>query len=98
MTNYDIQNLINNIDIEEFKKCLAQTKSKDLVMIYKAITGLVSVCHKCVNLPIIVFTLSELQYVYALEITNRYLFGHEDDIRTLDIPFECLPEYIRTVE
>lgn len=98
MTNYDIQNLINNIDIENFKQCLADTKSDDLVKIYKAITELVGVCHKCVNLPIIVFTLSEIQYVYALEITNRYLYGHKDDIRALDIPFECLPEYIRTVD
>lgn len=95
MTNYDIQNLINNINLEHFKDDLSTIKSSELVTIYKSITKLVSVCLRCVNLPSVVFTLSEIQYAFALEITNRYLFGHKDDIRALDIPFDCLPEYVR---
>lgn len=95
MTNYDIGNLINNINLEQFKDDLSTIKSDELVAIYKSITQVVSICLKCVNLPSVVFTLSEIQYAFALEITNRYLFGHEDDIRVLDIPFDCLPEYIR---
>jgi len=93
MTNYDIQNLIKNIDLSTFKDDLSEMRSTELVSIYKALTKLVSLCLRCVNIPHVVFTLSEIQYAFALEITNRYLFGHEDDIRALDIPFECLPEY-----
>ena len=89
-----MESLIRNIDLCSFRESINEVKSCDLVDIYKALVQVVSVCLKCVNIPSVVYTLSEIQYAFALEITNRYLFYHEDNIRALDIPFDCLPEYM----
>lgn len=79
MTSYDIENLIGYVDLEQFINSLAQTKFDELIKIYKSLSQTVKVCLECDNIPQVVYTLSEFQYVYALEIVERYLYGSEYD-------------------
>lgn len=94
MTSWDITGLIHNIDLEQLKESITETSTTDLVFMYRSLVGLVDVCLKSANIPIVAFTLSELSYAYGLEIVNRYLFSH-GDFREVSISAACLPEYMR---
>lgn len=94
MTSWDITGLIHNMDLEQLKESITEISTTDLVFMYRSLVGLVDVCLKSANIPIVAFTLSELSYAYGLEIVNRYLFSH-GDFREVSIPAACLPEYMR---
>ena len=94
MSTYDICNLIGTINVNQIKDDMAETTTKELVDIYKSLTDVIGVCLKCGNIPSVSFVLSQFQYVYALEITNRFLFVHDDDLRDLALPLECLLDYM----
>lgn len=95
MNNWDITGLVHNMNLEQLKSSINETSTADLIFMYRSLTSLVDVCLKSTNIPVVTFTLSELSYVYGLEIVNRYLFSH-DDFKGLSIPEICLPDYMRS--
>ena len=98
MNYYDLDNVGFSMNLNAWKESIKQTSSKELVMLYKALADTVSVCFKCVNLPEIVYALSSMQYAYGLEITNRLLFGNDEELRGLDIVDDILPEYMTRMD
>lgn len=93
MTGYDIRNLIGTIDLDNLKDDFSEISSMELVNIYKSLIDVIGVCVKCSNIPSVSFVLSQFSYACSLEITNRFLFSHDDSLRNLDIPVECLPDF-----
>ena len=94
MNCYDLDNINFSMNLNDWKESIKQTSSKELVMLYKSLADIVSVCHACSNLPEIVYALSSMQYAYGLEITNRFLFGNDEELRGLDIVDDILPAYM----
>lgn len=80
MTVFDIENIVDEIDIAWLRESIDELSMRDVVAVYQALTYAVDVCRKCENYPSVIYTLSELKCVFALEVANRYLSKIDEDI------------------
>ena len=80
MTNWDIENLVHKMDFNFLSQSISEAPVAELVEIYKGLFDLVEKCLKCQNMPAVAYIFSGLQYVYALEIVNRYLIQETEDV------------------
>lgn len=94
MTQFDIETLVSPLRTEDLKDSISETSSSELVIIYRGLLRLIDVCLKSSDIPALADILSEISHAYAVEISNRFIFGILG-ISVLDMPIECIPDFLR---
>lgn len=78
LRNVDIFGLTHNVDLKELKQFIVSVPTSDLIAVYKSLCSVIDLCLRFVNIPVVTLPLTELSFVYSLELMNRFLVNGED--------------------
>ena len=98
MTFFDIDNLLSDrVDKIHLAESLCDSPASELLDTYKILSDFVNKLLEYPDTPQLVYFLSEMKYVYALEIFNRcYYYLHDSLLSSL--PNDCVKSDYDTLQ